>query len=363
MGAGQSAEDEAAAARAAAERLARKQQYALQRAAAFAAGAEGERIVAERVAELSAQGYVLLHDRTSPDGGNLDHVIVGPTGVWLVNAKNWSGAVSVDAEVLRQNGRARPKHLARAKMEAQAVAGVLTAAGLADVPVTPVLVFTGAAPASTSSAQGVVLVGVGDLVELIAGRERVMRSRQVDQLVAALAESFPPADDPTVRPVISEGLPTVPKGLDDPGRYLFIDPWRSRGGMRRLYVKTADATQLGWVDPATAAVNAEADDPRAKAALTVIAKQFADVDTDEPQAPSLLHRFVRWYLDVSSSRQYVVGVRWRRGSRDRLYVHLAKDGEDRQQLGHVDRVTGRCHPEAKEFHGVLVRAAELYPGR
>lgn len=363
MGAGQSADHEAAAARAVAETLARKHEYALRRAATFAAGAEGERIVAARVAELSAQGYVLLHDRLTPDGGNLDHVLVGPTGVWLVNAKNWSGSVSVDGDVLRQNGRARPKHRERAQLEAQTVAGALAAAGLDDAPVVPVLVFTGAAPSSTTSVQGVVFVAVDDLVGLITGRQEVLRPRGVDQLVAALAESFPPADDPADPTPAIEGHTAVPRGLDDPARYLFVDSWRSRGGRRRLYVKTAGASQLGWVDPDTASTYAEVDDPGTEAALTIIAKQFTDADTDEPQAPSLLRRFARRYFEASSPRQYVVGVRWRRGSRDRLYIHLAREGEQRQELGHVDRVTGRCHPEAEEYLGVLTRAAELYPER
>lgn len=70
---------------------------------AWAAGAEGERLVAASLAPLELDGWILLHDVRWPgrDRANLDHVAVGPGGVVVVDSKNWSGEVTVDDGVLR----------------------------------------------------------------------------------------------------------------------------------------------------------------------------------------------------------------------------------------------------------------------
>ena len=65
----------------------------LKSASAWAAGAEGERRVAEALAGLPPE-WLVLHDRLLFPGRsetNLDHVLVGPAGVVLIDAKNWSG--------------------------------------------------------------------------------------------------------------------------------------------------------------------------------------------------------------------------------------------------------------------------------
>lgn len=70
---------------------------------AFRVGAEGERIVAaalERRTEKS--GALILHDRRMPRGyGNVDHLAVAPSGVFVIDAKNHgSGKVSVTAPLI-----------------------------------------------------------------------------------------------------------------------------------------------------------------------------------------------------------------------------------------------------------------------
>lgn len=62
---------------------------------AWTAGAEGERLVGATLDELD--GWVVLHDVRWPGRprANLDHVAIGPGGVVVVDAKNWSGEVSV----------------------------------------------------------------------------------------------------------------------------------------------------------------------------------------------------------------------------------------------------------------------------
>jgi len=66
---------------------------------AFRRGAAGERAVGERLDERLADGHsVVLNDRRMPGGrGNIDHLVVAPTGVYVVDAKDVQGKVRVAA--------------------------------------------------------------------------------------------------------------------------------------------------------------------------------------------------------------------------------------------------------------------------
>lgn len=53
-------------------------------------GAEGERIVAEYLHELP-ENYYIFHDASIPGmGGNIDHIVAGKTGIFLIETKNYS---------------------------------------------------------------------------------------------------------------------------------------------------------------------------------------------------------------------------------------------------------------------------------
>jgi hypothetical protein len=79
----------------------------------WAAGAEGERRVAETLDTLSQYGWTALHDVHWPGRplANLDHVAIGPGGVLIIDAKNWTGSVTLTEGVLRQNGYRRDREL------------------------------------------------------------------------------------------------------------------------------------------------------------------------------------------------------------------------------------------------------------
>lgn len=64
---------------------------------AFERGGRGEEAVAESLEQRTAGGpVVLLHDRRMPGGrGNIDHLAIAPTGVFVIDAKDWKGNVKV----------------------------------------------------------------------------------------------------------------------------------------------------------------------------------------------------------------------------------------------------------------------------
>jgi Nuclease-related domain len=71
-------------------------------------GALGEWLTAETLRSLP-DGYVVINDVTKKLG-NIDHVGVGPTGVYVVNTKNWKGTVKADGKgELLVNGRSPDK--------------------------------------------------------------------------------------------------------------------------------------------------------------------------------------------------------------------------------------------------------------
>jgi len=59
-------------------------------------GTDGENQVA-RVLATFPDDFHVIHDLTTPNG-NLDHVVVGPTGVFVLDAKNWRGVVTADGK-------------------------------------------------------------------------------------------------------------------------------------------------------------------------------------------------------------------------------------------------------------------------
>ncbi len=77
-------------------------------------GAEGERKTASYLAGLEEAGFIVRHDRRVPGyGGNVDHIAVGPTGVWVVETKSYRGRVEVYCDRLEVNDQPRDRSSTR----------------------------------------------------------------------------------------------------------------------------------------------------------------------------------------------------------------------------------------------------------
>jgi Nuclease-related domain len=62
--------------------------------AAWQRGAAGERRTARLLDRLTGDGYVIFHDLAVPGSpANVDHLVIGPSGVFVIDSKQWTGSV------------------------------------------------------------------------------------------------------------------------------------------------------------------------------------------------------------------------------------------------------------------------------
>ena len=195
---------------------------------AWAQGAEGERALAEALAGV--EGIQVLHDRRMPGGrGNIDHIVVGPAGVFVVDAKLYEGQIrirDVGGFFKRDDrlyvGRWDCSQLAdKVVSQLHAVDEVLRAAGAQMPPTAAVLCFVrGEWPLifPPSSFRGVRLEGTNSIKKLVSAVrvldgptiERLTRSlRPVVRANRRLSESSP--DQEAAQPGCADG-PDPPRG-------------------------------------------------------------------------------------------------------------------------------------------------------
>ena len=105
-------------------------------------GAAGERQVGRRLDKLTAKGWHVLHGVQLPGGGDVDHLVIGPSGVHTINTKFHDGAVLKVRGDKVHVGRWKKDYPAAARREATRVAEVLHAQGIR-VNVSPMIVSYG----------------------------------------------------------------------------------------------------------------------------------------------------------------------------------------------------------------------------
>lgn len=67
-------------------------------------GARGERIVASVLNDLPQNFYVFNDLKLPIQKGNIDHVILGPTGIFTIETKNYSDSFTIDGDKWFRNG-------------------------------------------------------------------------------------------------------------------------------------------------------------------------------------------------------------------------------------------------------------------
>lgn len=113
-------------------------------------GAMGEEKLGAALDAMASQGLLVLHDRRRPrTAANIDHLVVAPSGVWVIDAKRYSGLVTkVDKggwfrSDLRLviGGRDRTKLVEGVHKQVADVRNVLQGSAVPNVPVHGTLCF------------------------------------------------------------------------------------------------------------------------------------------------------------------------------------------------------------------------------
>jgi len=108
----------------------------------FLKGAKGEEWVAHELAFLNADYTVFNGLRLAGGKQNFDHIVVGPSGVFVVETKNWKGSVEFRNGRLYAGGKepSRPP-LRQVKAATAELVAFLGDSGKGGVPVHPLLCF------------------------------------------------------------------------------------------------------------------------------------------------------------------------------------------------------------------------------
>jgi endonuclease YncB( thermonuclease family) len=141
--------------------------------------------------------WTVFHDVRWPGRkyANVDHVAVGPSGIFVIDSKNWSGMITIRDNVLRQSGRAREEAVVGAAEAALAVARV--APVVIPQHVLPVLCFVREEPL-TGWARDVMVCSTSNLVELLTIRPEILPPHVVREACLQLEATFQKASVPPV---------------------------------------------------------------------------------------------------------------------------------------------------------------------
>jgi hypothetical protein len=158
-------------------------------ARAWHCGARGERQTARLLDRLGRDGYRVLHDLAMPGSlANVDHLVVGPSGVFVIDSKQWTGSVQQSADGLIWHNHYRLDR-ALATIRWQAV----TLGQLLGVPVAPLICVHGAqVQGGGLRAQGVAIVPATLLIPAL-GFDRVLTDADVELYAATAKARLQPA--------------------------------------------------------------------------------------------------------------------------------------------------------------------------
>jgi hypothetical protein len=160
-----------------------------EQARAWQRGATGEQQTARLLDRLRRDGYVVLHDLAMPDSAaNLDHLVIGPSGLFVIDSKQWSGQVHQSPDGLVWHNHYRlDRTLATIRWQAETLGRLL------GVPVAPLICMHGArAQGGGLRAQGVAIVPAF-LLRAALGYEQLLSQVDVERYAATARARLRPA--------------------------------------------------------------------------------------------------------------------------------------------------------------------------
>jgi hypothetical protein len=148
-------------------------------AVAWRRGAAGERHTARLLAPLERQGWAVLHDLAVPgSAANIDHLAIGPGGVFVIDSKQYRGRLHLDSSGRLWHGRYPLDPVLRAvSFEADQAAQVLPDPGVVVLPI--VAVHGAQVPWSKVVVEGVPVVPARRLPSMLRALSPVLGPERV----------------------------------------------------------------------------------------------------------------------------------------------------------------------------------------
>jgi Nuclease-related domain len=151
-------------------------------ARAWQRGAAGERHTARLLDSLARHGWAVLHDLAIPHSqANLDHLVIGPGGVFVIDSKQYRGRLQVDPSGRLWHGRYPLDHTVQAvSWEADQAAQILPDPG---VVVLAIMAVHGVqVPGGKVVTKGVPVVAAPRLPSMLRGLPAVLGPERVADL-------------------------------------------------------------------------------------------------------------------------------------------------------------------------------------
>lgn len=160
---------------------------------AWRTGAIGEERTGKLLEPLEAGGFRIIHDRLIRDSrANIDHIVVGPPGIFVVETKNYESKLS--------RGQ-KERFAAQAKREAAAVAAVVS-----PVPVTPLIcVHRADLGWFKVRVDGVRIVSPKELIKVLRKAPEQLVPAEVARLADQIDKSLMPAVGRKVGEIAGQG--------------------------------------------------------------------------------------------------------------------------------------------------------------
>jgi hypothetical protein len=155
-------------------------------------GYRGERMVADLLGMLEPLGFQLIHGLEYVDDRgktrNIDHTVIGPSGVFAVETKNWNGRMwKVDGDKLIHNGVDETGSVLQVLAEAKELRRRLDSGHVSVRWVQALLVSAKSTlPDVRVEFKYVTLIGASDLVPFIRDRPRVLSGSETASAATAV---------------------------------------------------------------------------------------------------------------------------------------------------------------------------------
>jgi len=163
-------------------------------------GMIGERLVEEQLDEIRKAGFDVFHDFVLKDvhgTENIDHVIVGPSGIFTLETKNWSGKgvpqydrITFDGETLKIGDYEQPdKYIKQPRRQAARLQGILQSEIREPLWVVPILCFWDRTVQLTKfNPTGLQVVNQRGIGSFVLSREAKLSPEAVRKLAQKLRE-------------------------------------------------------------------------------------------------------------------------------------------------------------------------------